>query len=30
MDSFIIAAFVVISSVYLLWQFLERGVLDDR
>ena len=30
MDSLIIAAFVVISSVYLLWQFLERGVLDDR
>jgi hypothetical protein len=30
MDSFIIAAFVVTSSVYLIWQFLERGVLDDR
>jgi hypothetical protein len=30
MDSLIIATFVVVSSVYLLWQFLERGVLDDR
>lgn len=30
MDTLIIATFVVISSVYLLWQFLERGVLDDR
>jgi hypothetical protein len=29
-DSLIIAAFVIISSAYLLWQFLERGVLDDR
>jgi len=29
-DSLIIAAFVIISSGYLLWQFLERGVLDDR
>jgi hypothetical protein len=29
-DSLIIAAFVILSSAYLLWQFLERGVLDDR
>jgi hypothetical protein len=29
-ENLIIAAFVVISSVYLLWQFWERGLLDDR
>ena len=29
-DSLIIATFVVISSAYLLWQFLDRGLLDDR
>jgi hypothetical protein len=30
MDSLIIVAFVIVSCAYLLWQFLERGVLDDR
>jgi hypothetical protein len=30
MDSLIIAVSVIISSGYLLWQFLDRGILDDR
>jgi len=29
-DQLIIVAAVILSSAYLLWQFLERGVLDDR
>jgi hypothetical protein len=30
MDQLIVIAAVILSSGYLLWQFLERGVLDDR
>jgi hypothetical protein len=29
-DQLVVIAAVVLSSAYLLWQFLERGVLDDR
>ena len=30
MDAIVIATSVFISGAYLLWQFLERGLLDDR
>jgi hypothetical protein len=30
MDSIVIAVAVVICTAYLLWQFWERDLLDDR
>ena len=30
MDSIVIAIAVVICTAYLLWQFWERDLLDDR
>jgi hypothetical protein len=29
-DSLVIAISVFIAAAYLLWQFLDRGLLDDR
>lgn len=29
MDTIVIVSSVVISAAYLLWQFLDRGLLDD-
>lgn len=30
MDNIVIAVAVVICAAYLLWQFWERDLLDDR
>ena len=30
MDTIVIAVAVVICAAYLLWQFWERDLLDDR
>ena len=30
MDSIVIAVAVVICTAYLVWQFWERDLLDDR